>query len=87
MKWIVRATTSLPVPLSPVISTFERLLEILRISAKISCMAGLAPYRSPNAVVRSSARRSRRFSCSSARRSKARSSDASTAPRLKGLVM
>ena len=33
VKWIVRATTSLPVPLSPVISTLERLLEILRISA------------------------------------------------------
>jgi hypothetical protein len=55
VKWIVRATTSLPVPLSPVMSTFERLLEIFRIRAKISCMAGLAPIRSPNAVVLSSA--------------------------------
>ncbi len=87
VKWIVRATTSLPVPLSPVIRTLLRLLEIFLIRAKISRMAGLVPIRSPKALVWSTARRSRRFSASRALRSKARSSVARTASRLNGLVM
>ena len=50
-KWSVRATTSLPVPLSPVMRTELRTCAILRISAKISRIAGLLPIRSPNALV------------------------------------
>ena len=85
-KWIVRATTSLPVPLSPLIKTLLRLCAICRMSAKISRMAGLVPISSPSWLVWSTARRRRRFSSSSTRRSKARSIAIRTTSGSKGFV-
>ncbi len=40
---IARAISSLPVPLSPVISTVERVGATLRATANTCCIAGLAP--------------------------------------------
>ncbi len=85
-KWMARATTSLPVPLSPVISTELRLCEMRLISAKISRIAGLLPISSPSEPVRSTARRSCSFSSASARCASARSTARITASGSKGLV-
>ena len=42
LAWMARATSSLPVPLSPVMSTVERVGATLRTSSKTCCMAATA---------------------------------------------
>jgi hypothetical protein len=59
----------------------------LRTSAKISRIAALTPIRSPIALVRSTASRSRRFSSSSARYSSARAIAIRATSFSNGLVM
>ena len=66
LKWMALATNSLPVPVSPVISTVARELAICRILAKISVIGAELPIRfsKPNflssRVSRRSTRRCRR---------------------------
>ena len=45
MRWMARAMTSLPVPLSPSRSTVARVAAALRALARTSCMAALVPTR------------------------------------------
>ena len=60
--WIARATSSLPVPVSPVISTVESVRATLATRASTGCSAGDVPTISSNIDVRSTSSRSARFS-------------------------
>ena len=61
-SWMVRATNSLPVPLSPVINTEAVLGAANSIRRKISCMGGDAPTSNPSAPLSRRLRRSDSFS-------------------------
>ena len=61
-KWMARATSSLPVPLSPWMSTVERWLATSRTRSKISAMRGLLLTRSWKRYWRVSFRRRIAFS-------------------------
>ncbi len=52
--WMARATTSLPVPVSPVTRTLEKYLAMFSIRLKISSMVGLRLIRPSKAYFRSS---------------------------------
>src|SRR5262249_11331272 len=47
-RWMARATSSLPVPVSPLISTVESVGATLPTSARVACRAGEVPTRSSN---------------------------------------
>src|SRR5262249_56157846 len=47
-RWMARATSSFPVPVSPVISTVESVGATLVTSARVACRAGEVPTRSSN---------------------------------------
>src|SRR5262245_35092261 len=47
-RWMARATSSLPVPVSPLISTVESVGATLLTSARAACRAGEVPTRSSN---------------------------------------
>ena len=61
-SWMVRATNSLPVPLSPVISTVAVLGATCSITRKISCICADAPTSRPSAPLSRKRRRSDSFS-------------------------
>ncbi len=61
-SWMVRATSSLPVPLAPVINTEAVLGATNSTSRKISCIPGDAPTRRPSAPLSRKLRRSDSFS-------------------------
>ena len=48
VKWMARATSSLPVPLRPVISTLLSVFDTFSISLNTFCMASLWPTRFSN---------------------------------------
>ena len=56
-SWIVRATSSLPVPLAPVISTEAVLGATISMSRKISCILRDAPLKRPSDPASRSLRR------------------------------
>ncbi len=85
--WSDWATSSLPVPLSPSMSTVARVGATWRMRSKISTMGGELPmmFSRPNFL--SSSSRNRRFSLSTLREWSARMSTASSFSRSSGLVM
>ncbi|RMH37879.1 MAG: hypothetical protein D6689_20465 [Deltaproteobacteria bacterium] len=83
MRWIVRAKSSLPVPLSPRISTVASECATRSTSAMSCFIGGDSPITSPSPRARSTSDRSRRTSrarlpCLAARWTAARSSPADT---------
>ncbi len=74
--WIRRATTSLPLPLSPVISTVEGVAASLSIRSRISRIGGLSPIRSCSPACRPASTTLRRLWSSIARRRRRASSSA-----------
>ena len=66
-RWIAFATSSFPVPLSPVTSTFDREAATCSISAYTSCIRGDFPTSSSNLSRRTSCSRRLRFSRASRR--------------------
>ena len=85
--WIALATSSLPVPLSPWISTVAREPATWRMVSKTSCMAGERPIMFSSPYLSSSCSRSRSFSSSIFLALSTRSSTSSNLSRLIGLVM
>ena len=60
--WMARAMSSLPVPVSPVMSTVESVGATLATRARTACRAGEAPTISSNMEALSSSSRSTTFS-------------------------
>jgi len=87
LKWMAWATSSLPVPLSPVIITVEWLSAIFRIVSKTSTILGLLPMMFSNRYCVSSWRLRLRFSSRRRFRSSARLMFSVTSSYLNGLVM
>ena len=84
--WIAWATSSFPVPLSPVIMTVEVESAALRIMASTSSIAELRPTNFANPRSRANSRRRARFSSCRRFRSSAFSTVSRISSSLKGLV-
>ena len=61
-SWIARAASSLPVPVSPVISTVLRVGPTWRSSSNTGCIAGAAPISWPKPLSWAACSRRKRFS-------------------------
>ena len=86
-EWMARATSSLPVPLSPVTSTLLSLDAAWRMTRKVSRISGLLPMMFWNEYRVSIWVRSATFSRSSLRFSSARLIGIRTSSGVKGLGM
>ena len=87
LKCRARATSSLPVPLSPVINTLTGLLATRRIRSKTSCMALLRPMILEKLYLSDTSSRRRATSTRSRRSRSARSMEMINCSISKGLVM
>ena len=87
LKWMARATSSLPVPLSPVIITVDGLSAILRMVSKTSTMRALLPMMFSKLCWVSSCLRRYWFSSRRRLRSSAFLTIRLTSSSLNGLVM
>ena len=75
--WTARATSSLPTPLSPVMSTVVRAAATFSITENTDCMAGLRPTICSNRPRSASRSRNSSLSCASWRFDKAALTSAS----------
>ena len=86
LKWIARATSSLPVPDSPVMRIVLLVGAIVSTRSNTACMGLLRPMMLENSDAERRARLSRTFSCLSSRRSKAFRTFAFSSSTSNGLV-